>query len=392
MKSYIFFCSTINDVGGAQLYVRAKSAYLKEHGWNVKIVYYLGGSLLINEFSQYESIKIPEIHLPSYYFLGFIRNSVLRRIKKFTGKIDEESVIESHSLSLTTWAEYIAKDCKVKHLVYNIDETPRCRPEMFDYYKFKLDRNELCGILEQSISNFFEGFKVSLSEKQTFLRAYGASKSVLDVDYPVPFESKECYNIGFVGRLDKEYIHNTIDQVSLFLNKYKKSKFRLIFVGGERNGDSIKKELMLKYGNIPNVKTFFTGYIFPIPLSLVNTFDIAISGAGAAIQIKRCGIKTITIDPRDMQPNGVLGVTTNTTVFSLEKKCGDTLFELLEKVYLHPEEYKIDSVSDSIYEFDTHIERITQMSSDKQYNIDYEKNMSIMLFLKKILSIIYVVH
>lgn len=49
-KCYIFFTDSIVNIGGGQLYVKAKMEYLHREGWTVYIYSHINGEILIREF------------------------------------------------------------------------------------------------------------------------------------------------------------------------------------------------------------------------------------------------------------------------------------------------------------------------------------------------------
>lgn len=389
MNLYVFFCLTIKSVGGAQLYIRKKTEYLQERGWGVKYVYPLDGVLHIKELNSIENIRIEEIHLKAQYYSYVNRRNIIDKISSFIGGTYDKIIIESHSPSLTSWAELVSKNVGARHLVYNINEKVKCPNSYFDYYSFKCGRRELKGISKESIPYFFSDYTHSLDVEDTCLHAYGASDCIHDVSFNIPYTS-DNYTIGVVGRLEKEFAKDTLDEIGVFLNKYKNKLFNIIYVGGELSGHNDIKERIQKYyrENHTNVNVFFTGYIFPIPVCLVKSFNVCISGAGASREVSRCNVPTITIDPRTMIPNGVLWVDTNATIYSDGRNINkESLSHYLEQVYNSPQKYRPDPPMKQ-GSFEEHLNILDKCPKDLEYHTKCFEQNTISYFLKRVSTFI----
>lgn len=283
-KTYIFFASTIDNVGGAQLYVLTKSKYLQENGWRVVVFYYLQGKRFLTDFDAFETHFMQELHLPAYYFPAFKRKKAIAKILAAIGNTvnSGETIIESHSLSLATWAEVIASRIGCRHIAYNIDEKPKCTPEMLNYYKFKYNRRELFGIAEPSLLHFFKDIGFVMAYGSTFLTAYGASNCVQDIPYDLSLYKSADYTVGLFGRLEKPYMVETREEIRRFIETHKDKQFNVIYIGGASDNGATESKVKKSYIDVPNVNLYFTGYMAPVPLQLVKSLDVCVASAGAS--------------------------------------------------------------------------------------------------------------
>lgn len=388
-KNYIFFVSNISNIGGSQLYLKAKIDFLEKNGWNVIVFHYLKGNILIKEFNNINSTYLQKLGLPSYYFMSFVRNNTINKIIK---KIPDcaNNYVESHSLSLSTWAEMVAKRLNGKHFIYNIDENVICRQNLFEFYKFKYYRKEFASILETSLPYFFKNFEIQLIHGNCRLKAHGASECILDYDFPLIYELKNFFTIGIVGRLEKKYVKDSVEQIINYLNKNSDKKYNIIYVGGEQEGNSIQNYITEKFYPVKNINLFFTGFLYPIPLKLIEKFDICIAGAGTAISISSCGIPTIIFDPRDTLPFGILNITTNNTVFKSENDTTIPLYKFIDDIVNRDDIYrKKILVNKSEIEFKDHLNFIEESNNVNEYYTEYNSIFSLNNTIKKIVLLFF---
>lgn len=379
-KTYVFFTYSIKNVGGSQLYVASKSEYLIKQGWKVIIIYSQDGELLIKKFLNYNTFYYPELACKAYHCASYLRNKITNKLKTL---INHCTIIESHASNLSSWAEIVSKQLNAKHIVFNIDEKPCIPPIMYDFYKFKYQRGELAGIVEDSVQRLFEPFDFALDKGSPMIKAYGASDCIFEVEYETPkYENGPV--IGFVGRMEKEFICNTAQIMADFIKMHPSITFNVVYVGGQPKGTNFIEQIKRDYADIHNVRLYFTGYLFPIPLKLVESFDFCISGAGAANALTRKGIPTITVDARDLKAMGVLGVTTNQTLFSDTDK--QPLEYWIKELMSNKKQYLPHTKENSLY-YNLHEEFISKSDKEKAYNISYVDKISIKIICCRIYSI-----
>lgn len=387
MKHYVFFARTIKNVGGAQLYIKAKAQWLIEQGWNVIIIYCQDGEPYIFDFQKYRSLYVADLCKAAYKYLSLKRKRIVRQIVEFLKFQQGDIVFESHSLALASWAELIAQmKGNVRHIAFLLDERIHVPLQMLDYFRFKYARHELFGITEKSIELFFEGTQTELSYGSPKLSATGVTDCVSDNMPPFKLSMLRGTIIGVVGRLEKPYVKEYAKSLKRYFILHNNTCFTLIFVGGAPKGSEIPAQLETLFLNCPNVKLVITGYLFPIPRVLVRRFDICLAGAGAANAIKREGVATLVLDPRDLMPNGILGVTTQDSLFSdKEKKPIDWW---LDEVLTHKERYSQPPTSLN-YDFSPHMEIIKNGEGTCEYNYSFLHSSSMMFYIKQIVCSIF---
>lgn len=366
-KEYIFLTHEIANIGGLQLYLRSKAEWLLEKGWDVRIIHSLEGRTLISDFNNYEHYYVPELFEPAYFYWKGKREKILKHLLSVVSGSYQDIIIESHTAGHATWGELLAERLDAKNFIYIIDEKTTINPAELAFMRFKYERREVVGIVKQTVPNAFRTAGFEVSQDGPVMVAYHCNDCVLDVAFS-PFVKQERYTIGLFGRLEKEYMKYTADDIVAFLNRHKEVSFNVIYVGGERVGNTIKEELERKYNSIHNADVYFTGFIFPLPKSLVKEFDICIAGAGASWAITREGVPTITVDPNDNLSSGVLSVTTMNSLFSDGAK--DSVENWLEKVYQNHDVY-IPHYKSNTGGYENHFEMIYGSEQSKHYNTSF---------------------
>lgn len=384
-KLYIFFSYDVSNVGGVQLYMRAKALWLIQHGWIVKIVHSINGKILIKEYDYFCRLYMPEMFFPAYFYWNNKREQVLSKIQKYIGGTYSEFVIESHSYGLATWGELVAKHNNAKNFVYIIDENPIVDALGNEYMQFKYNRGEIAGIVNTTIPKLLESSNLEFSKGNCQLSAYHCNDCIFDIDF-TSFVKQKGFTIGLFGRLEKEYMKNTSAEIIKFIRQCPNQYFNIIYVGGERDGSMIKNSLAEKYSDIQNADVYFTGFIFPIAKDFVDSFDVSISGAGAAWALTREGIPTIVVDPRDCLSSGILGVTTKASIFSDDDK--KPISYWLQEVFSSKGKFIPKIMADN-NEYDEHLLMIEKGSNEKKYNTVFFHCKGFYLIIQKLICSIF---
>ena len=81
MKKYVILIQSFSDMGGAQMYIRNKVLYLREHGWTATIVAGLAENVVIPELREFR-VSIPELIFSNYFFTLKRQRCVLDKLKK----------------------------------------------------------------------------------------------------------------------------------------------------------------------------------------------------------------------------------------------------------------------------------------------------------------------
>lgn len=75
MNKYIILTGTISGVGGAQLYTANKIKYLKDHGWEAQVFYYLQKKIYIDSLREFANNFIPDLQ---YSISSFSKRHIKR--------------------------------------------------------------------------------------------------------------------------------------------------------------------------------------------------------------------------------------------------------------------------------------------------------------------------
>lgn len=331
MKHYIFLTSSIARVGGAQLYIARKSNFLIENGWNVTVIHYVNGDLMIDYNKRISSELIYELGCSPTLFNSKQLDNILQKI--FIPDTAEEIVVESHTINLAYWGEIIISRYRGKHLIYLLSEKiPFVDEATYKYLEFKYINNSLFGITPISLKQIFP----SANDNLAFLNAIGCtSNNVEDLPNEVMDSYKKSdWNILSIGRLDKDYIAPTFESLAEYARKHENKKISIILVGGSYRKWNYNRaiKILKKYKNISISNV---GYVWPIPMSCFYNSDLTIASSGSAIIAESTGAPVIVIDGKDLKPIGIYKRTTNSFVFRTPQEQPISLSSLLDDILIY---------------------------------------------------------
>lgn len=363
MKRYVFFTNSIRNMGGAQMYIRNKALFLKQHGWTPSVYFYTEGKILIPELQEFAGNRIPDLAYPVTAVGKRKRERILKRIcTDLAGA--EECVIESSIYPNCYWMEEIAKRVKGRNILYILHEGfPQCNEQEISYLKYKLERRELF--------NGIEGIKMRIGkiwENDNVFLMPSYSNVTAPVDYPLEYD-RSHKTILSIGRLDKPYIKPMLEEINIFTKNHK-VEVNLILVGGaaeESYINNIKEYLSEK----SQIKPYFLGYMFPVPESIVRASDVAIASSGSILVPAEMGVPTIAIDIQDYMAMGVYGCTTSNTFkrqAEPQLKTADLLEEvLIEGKYTDIEVKPSRATIDAEKILLDHLKKIEALDAPKEY-------------------------
>lgn len=369
-KKYIILTNFIDGVGGAQIYVKNKVKFFKELGWDVNVLYYGSGTIILTDLRCFENNGIPLLRCYPQGLSDRKINSIVDEIISNTDKNEyKEIIIESHEISLALWGELAAKQLEAKHFIFLLQETfPTLPQDIYDYLDFKHKRKELVGISSKSLEMLFHGYK-EISESERYSLRAVCSNIVEDVSNKI-IDSivKEDINIGSITRLEKPYVIPMINEIICFADYNKDKTIQLVIVGSSVSGE-IEKLIYNRAKNIPNLKVLITGYMYPVPRSLFKIIDIFIGVSGSAQATAAEGALTLTLDVRDSKPIGLLGYDTNNNIFR-DSQNTESISTVLQRVLIEqPVTTKHNGVKKYDFRevFQTHLEFIYSGADNKAY-------------------------
>lgn len=371
MKKYIFFASCIKDMGGAQMYLRNKCLYLQTQGWDVSLVSAQKGKVYISELKKYDWF-IPELAFDYYLFSRKRRELIVNEItSRFIQKEYDDIVIESTCISECTWGEVVAEKTRARHLCFLLQEDNTVNsPTDRQFLKFKYERHELAGIVQQSLQNLFASFSPIIAEKSYYLPAY-CNNVVEDVDCDILNRIDiQCVDhiIGCLSRLDKPFIIPAFKDFINYAQRHRDKKYLLLLIGGAPKGSSYEKNINIMFKEVENVKLLITGYMYPVPSSLLDKCDAFFTSAGSSWVCKRSGVPTISYDANDLHPIGIMGRTTDNGIMRGDNEPVVELTQLLDEI-LEEKKYQKQPPSYELSkpDFSSHDTFLKGMSSNKEY-------------------------
>lgn len=393
-RCYIFFTDSIANIGGGQLYVKSKMEYLHKEGWTVYIYSHINGEILIREFLPFAQYIYTELNVYPFCLLKYRRENILKIwYSQICSTTWNEIIIESNTNILATWGECLAAMIGAKHIIYNYHETPTCTNRLYDFAYFKHKRKELAGITSQIIYNYFKGY-LSVSKDESYsLEAYGANKCIVDYDTLICSKiRKNAKTICVLGRFEKGYVSSSLLRIRSYICANPSTFFNLIYIGGESKGNQVKKSIESAFSSVTNVNLMVLGFLYPLPLKLIEKIDVCIASSGAARAVHKEGIPVITFDANDHNPIGILGHDTTNTLYRKSELNGslESMLDLVltNRVDIH--KYPIEYYPEE--KFSEHMEFIDSGSKEKVYNLSFLKYKSFSVFIKRNLIFLIGIH
>lgn len=365
----------INNVGGAQIYLRNKSKYLNEKGWTVSIISVSSGLVLLEGLEKYKAGVIEGLIVaPSFY----TRKKQLELLGRLERSIPSEKskrvIIESHTLSLSIWGEMLAKSLGGKHFIYLLSEqfNGNLTEETHAFLDFKHKRRELAGIDVSSLEVLFKNYKELKPDESYSLKA-ACTNVVEDVENSIIDSIRRSdIMIGSIGRLEKGYVRALTKNSIAFANSNPTRRVSLVLVGGTRD-EKVARELRKITSPCSNLDLIITGFMYPIPRKLFSLVDIFVSGAGSARVSTAEGVLTMTVDVNTGKPIGLLGYDTNSTLYS-DKEQTKSIAEMLQEVLIEKEMHKKkipmkyeQTIPDFRQRYAEHMDFVERSEQEKEY-------------------------
>ena len=348
MQLYIFVTLTIYDMGGVQCYVASKAKFLRENGWNVKILYpgVRKPKTQFKELNRYLDGNVIEIgYTPSIYSMNVL-NRILGKVLNILGDTQkyESIIIESHDDITSQWGEIIANKIGAKHIILLMNEIYRGLnkhyEEKIEFYKFKFQRKEILGA-EATISRLFEGYGFDKNNINTLIIDENPVQDVMNEK--LDRIQKAQYNICYIGRSNKPYVPAIIGGVKEFAKKNSNSSIQFILVS---NTMPVRNIINDELNSVDNLTVTELGEMVPIPKELFRRVDVVVAGSGSARCSALEGVLTIVAEPELCKSIGILGIDTQESVYwDKESKCSsfsEALDDVLIKRIYDGKKIKID--------------------------------------------------
>lgn len=327
-KRYIFLIPSICNIGGAQLYLAEKIKYLRENGWNIDVIYARKDRILIKDLEIFSPNCFPFIDYSiMYYTQTYAEKGINKIIKLLDIKHREKIIIESCTVSISTWGERIAEKICCKHICFAFEELFEMSKSQLKFAYFKHLRKELAGIRPESVPLMFKNSNYNIENPQHYI-AHALSPIGKISDNKV--DSLKTYDIviGSFGRLDKGFVWEALLEIQKYIKSHSGHKYALLLIGDTKDS-RFKGKIYKLFNNLAEV--IITGEVCPVSLELVKKVNVFVSSAGAATATASHGIPTIAVSPETFLPNGILDYTTEYNILS-PKPSDKTISQLIEEI------------------------------------------------------------
>lgn len=307
MNKYVFFTMNIGGINGAEQYIYNKVNFLRDKGYEVFIFSGRAEGILIDAFRKYEKYSNPAFRFFPYCLNRHELKNIISWIKSVVALQENDTcIIESSNVTSGLWGELIAKELQCKHLEINLTENHNYRRAMIDFLRFKLDRHELSGIMDDSVGKMLKEPNITLRED---MRARAYCNNVVqkcEDHFSHLLDSSADYTFASIGRLEKEYVSLLLDQLKRYFTEHSEKRFNLLLIGGSADGRKLK-DIELIFEECKNVNLVLTGSLYPIPRDLVKHADLFVSASGSASVTYYEKVPTIRIHHVTAEPMGIIG-------------------------------------------------------------------------------------
>lgn len=376
IMKYTLVAFEIINMGGEQQYCRNKLKAMSDLGYKVNLISATDGTVYIEELKPYSKNVFPELKYPVFCFSKRHVMRVVDHIASMIGECDNNSIIESVNIATAEWSELIAQRLRCRHVCFALDEAFTVSPSESSYLKFKYDRRELVGIAVQTLQIMFKGY-YNIPDNESYFFDAACTNVLADYSYSPEWLSKAKTNssviIGSIGRLEKGFVIPALKQIIQYIENDKENLYTIIMIGGTED-KVIEKKIKLLFKDVSNAELFITGYIYPLPISLVSSLDVCFSTASSTlITAIDIGIPTISVDTFTGQPIGILDYTTTETMYADENDTTtfrDLLDRILKDDYCKKHERKGMEGSKMDDSFITEVKRELEFVQ-KQKNLQY---------------------
>lgn len=348
-KLYLILNEAISGIGGSYIYIMNKLRYYERIGYSVCYIH--GGHenfpITIPYLQKYLQNKETSIRIPIFYFSQKNRIKYTKKIiKKYHLDEYSEVIIESSTYNQATWGESISSIIGAKHLVLLLTEQPVITDiNAFHFLRFKLERKELCGIVEKSLPLLFSGWK-DVSDNQCYYLRCRCNNSLDNVPFDWDKKLKSTdYTIGCLGRFDKPYFLPALSDLKDYIIQHPEKTFTIILIGDTKSKKNQQQINSILRG-LDNSQIVKTGNLFPIPLKLIQKANVFISSAGSCRTIRLAGVNVISYDGNDLKPIGIFEKTTHNSLFRTSEDESYSLSDLLDMILVEKKFLENNPVAD----------------------------------------------
>lgn len=327
-KVFVFFTGPIGGIGGAQLYVARKLQWLRSCGWRVVVFSSDKVAVVVDELKEFEKDRHSWLNIPAYLYQRRKRARYLNRLLRVIGHA-ERYYFQSHTPQLASWAELVAEHVGGTHLFHSLTEDGHVNMRNL----MRLTRHKYEQGLFKAIKDISAQKMLMMNDRpeNIALVAVGCSiGNVADCECALlNGVTRAVHNILILGRLEKQYVKAGVTGVTEFARKHLADSINLYVMGDDN--DKLTGSLKDIVKHCQNIRAYWLGGLFPVPRKVFKLADVCIAGAGCAWMAMNESALCITVDANDQKAIGILGVTTNMSLFRKDEPEVE-ISEMLERV------------------------------------------------------------
>ena len=314
--TYIILSYCFAGVSGGSAYVSNKMTFLENRGYKVAVFDGGGGrcsEVLFQNLKQFKNNRYLELYFRPTLFCKKHQEHLLDRLIEDINGVEGNVIVESNCMDISFWGEMLAQRLHGRHIIFDLSENSIINEDaIFDFYKFKYDRNEVFSITKEASRLLFNKYYDIPDPEKRFL---SANCWVYPQDVPCDRldDITEDYKILVFSRY-KLFFPNMIKGFCEFAKAHCDKTIALLFLGVNGLDNALARQLE----EFPNLHPIYFGNKLPPPKSLFQIADIITATAGCASMSYWIGYNVISWDATKGQPLGVVGYTTTSTLMAKE--------------------------------------------------------------------------
>lgn len=372
MNTYILIVRHLGAVSGEKIYHYNKLKYMVSLGWRVLYFSDKPENTPVDGEANFTSRSFHAIaYSPNCYSKNNIEK-VLNEMEQLIGDTNGgRCIIEADSVNRAVWGELLAPRIGAKNMAFLLQESHNYDERTRRFLRFKYDRHELAGITKQVIFKIL-GDDTVKERDDTKIEPFcnNVVEDVEDVFSQQLLEDAAC-TFGSIGRLDKGCVLPAIEAFRACAAENPDKKYNLLLIGGATGRKRIGK-IRRQVEECKNINLVITGYLYPIPKTLIEKVDVFVSTAGAVNASYRFHRPTVRVHPLTGEPVGIMGLDDLEGKTMYDIMPGTTVKECIERALSNAGDiyYKYNYYEDFYElmskEFDRHL-----MIAERQPELEY---------------------
>ena len=380
MNTFILIARHIGTVSGEKIYHCNKLKYMASLRWRTIFLTWKAEDTFFENDCHIECYVLPALtYAPECYS----KNEVFKTINKIAELVGDTNngmcIIESDAVNRALWAELIAKRIHAVHLAFLLQERHPYDQDARHFLEYKYERHELAGITNKSVCQMLNDDEMTVRE-DAHISAYcnNVVKDCTD-SFSGLLAPQAKLTFGSIGRLDKGCVPAILKGFIEYAQGNPSDRFNLVLIGGSMDDKKIQ-QIQELVSSSNNINLIITGFIYPIPSSLIENIDLFVSTAGSASVSYRFHRPTIKVQPITGEPVSVMGMDDLGEKNMYEILPNTTVYECINRALLNKNniiykyDYYYDYYRNMTNEFNRHIS-IAEWSEKMQKKEYYSDEM-----------------